>query len=118
MLGELLSAGTGAQTVLLDCDDYRLAAATARLDATASPGATLREALHAVAPIARDKGLRGVLRALTGRPDNLIVLCACVLAASRMHPEEKHSTAAYYARLCEVLGVEPREQWPAVAGFE
>jgi hypothetical protein len=118
LLEELLSAGTGAQTVLLDCDDHRLAAATARLAATASPGATLREALHAVAPITTGRGLRGVLRALTGPRDDLIVLCACVLAASRMHPDEKHSTAAYYARLCEVLGGEPREQWPAVAGFE
>jgi len=118
LLAELLPVGRGSSTVLLGCDDQALAAATARLGISGSPDAALRVALQSAGPITTELGLRRVLAALTEPPDDLIVLCVCVLAASRMHPDEQHSTHAYYGRLCEVLGIAPRDQWPAVAGFE
>jgi hypothetical protein len=118
LLDELLPAGRGQRTVLLDCDDQALAAATARFGATEAPDVVLGRALHAAGPISSHQGLRAVLRALREPPEDLIVLCACVLAASRMAADELHHTQAYYVRLCEVLGIEPRDQHPAVAGFE
>jgi hypothetical protein len=115
---ELMPAGRDGRTVLLDCDDEALAAAVARLPDAGDPETVLREVLHSVAPITSERGLRGVLRELKGPPDDLIILCACVLAASRMHSDERHHTSAYYARLCDLLGILPRDQHPAVAGFE
>ena len=118
LLDELLPTGRDQRTVLLDCDDQTLAAAAARLGASDPPDMVLRETLRGVAPISTERGLRAVLRALSDPPDDLIVLCACVLAASRMSADEVHHTQAYYARLCELLDIEPRDQHPAVAGFE
>jgi len=118
LLEELLPARRAQRAVLLDCDDQTLAAATARLGTLDPPDLVLRNALLAAAPISTARGLRGVLRALPAPPDDLIILCACVLAASRMATDEVHHTSAYYVRLCEVLDIEPRDQHPAVAGFE
>lgn len=118
LLDELLPANRDGQTVLLGCDDEALAAACARAGARGDPPLLLRHALAAMAPLTVDDGLRPLLDVLTGPPADLPVLCACVLAASRMRPDERHATQAYYARLAEVLGLPVRGAWPGVAGFE
>ena len=124
LLSALLPAGAEGRAVLLGCDDLALhgAVTAAGLDA-GDPVRVLRATLRAAAPVRRDSGIEGLLRALPAArrgdtPSDLALLCACVLAASRMSPDERHSTHAYYARLGEVLDVPLRATHPAVAGFE
>jgi hypothetical protein len=118
LLDELLPVGRAGRAVLMACDDEALAAACSRAGVAGDPPRLLRDALAAVAPLTVGRGLRPLLRALPGPPADLPVLSACVLAASRMHPDERHATQAYYVHLAELLGVPVHEPWPGVAGFE
>lgn len=118
LLEELLPAGRDGHTVLLGCDDRALRNACRRAGAAGDPAAVLRGALAEVAPLTLYGGLRGALNALREPPTDLAVLCACVLAASRMRADDQHATQAYYARLAELLGLPVHEPWPGVAGFE
>jgi hypothetical protein len=118
LLEELLPAGHDGHTVLLGCDDQALRSACRRAGATGDPTSVLRGALTEVAPLTLDGGLRPALNALREPPADLAVLCACVLAASRMRADDRHATQAYYARLAELLGLPVHEPWPGVAGFE
>lgn len=118
LLEELLLAGSDGHTVLLGCDDQALRAACRRAGASGDPSLLLHGALAGVAPLTLDGGLRGALNALREPPADLVVLCACVLAASRMRADDQHATQAYYARLAELLGLAVHEPWPGVAGFE
>ena len=118
LLEELLPAGRDGHTVLLGCDDRALRNACRRAGATGDPTMVLRGALAEVAPLTLDSGLRGALNTLREPPADLAVLCACVLAASRMRADDHHATQAYYARLAELLGLPVHEPWPGVVGFE
>jgi hypothetical protein len=118
------SAGHG---VLLACDDQAIQSASRRLDIPAEQAAqTFITTLRAAHQITTNRGLQHAAAQIrphtrvgadAGTPPYLAALCATVLAASRMNRDEKHSTRAYYARLCALLGVEPLDGWPAVAGF-
>lgn len=118
LLTQLLPEGQEGRPVLLACDDQALAAACARLDPKIDPERALRDSLASVAPLTKERGIGPLLGSLRGPPADFPVLCACVLAASRMHPDEVNSTQAYYVRLAELLGIELRDSWPGVAGFE
>jgi hypothetical protein len=118
LLEELLPAGRDGHTVLLGCDDQALRSACRRAGAAGDPTTVLRSALAEIAPLTLAGGLRGALNALREPPADLAVLCACVLAASRMRADDQHATQAYYARLAELLGLPVHDPWPGVAGFE
>ncbi len=117
LLEQLLPARRAGRTVVLACDDEALAAAGERIGVAGDPLDDLRRSLAELGPLDRQRGLEPALAQLTGPPADLCVLCLCVLAASRMSPDERAATHAYYIRLAQVLDIGLREVHPKVAGM-
>jgi hypothetical protein len=101
--------------VLLACDDEALRAVAAQLDMNSDRAATqlaMDVRVHfGVGQIAGFNGIRGATSAFSQGPTPrdtprfLALICLCVVAASRMAPDESHSTSAYYVHLRELLGL-------------
>lgn len=118
LLAQLLPAGRSSKAVVLACDDEALAAAGQRIGVSGDPLADLRGSLADLGALSCEHGLDPALRALRGPPADLCLLCLCVLAASRMSPDEQGATHAYYLRLAQLLDTPLRERHPRVAGME
>lgn len=120
--------GDAATAVLLACDDQAVAAAAARLSISADKATgALIAAVRDEYQITTARGLTAVNAQITRHlklghprpvPPFLAALCVTVLAASRMNRDERLNTNAYYQRLCDLLGTQPLDVWPAVAGFK
>lgn len=129
LLDTLLPRGIGADSrVLLACDDDTLAAAAARLGVSRARATTaFTGALRTEYRVTTAHGLLAAAEQIApfgqqppprlGPPPFLAALCLTVLAASHMNRDERLSTGAYYQRLCDLLCIEPLDDWPAVAGF-
>lgn len=123
LLEQLLPlAGEPGDGVLLACDDETLRSAAAAVGVEAAAAADRFAAdvrTHfAVGQIAGFGGARRPLHEFSnaagerGTPPFLSLLCLCVLAASRMAPDESHSTGAYYVHLRSLLGLSGRGELP------
>lgn len=108
--------------VLLGCDDEALRAVAAQLELDPATAAdTLAEDVRIHFGIGQIAGFNGVRSStisfgqavgLRETPPFFSLLCLCVLAASRMAPDESHSTSAYYVHLRELLGLSRRGDLP------
>lgn len=122
LLQELLPVQPEPGTpVLLACDDETIRVVADRLgiDSHDPSGAFARDVAVAfqVGKIAGWKTVVDGAWEKAPRPRPLPaffpVLCLWVLAATRMAPDEKHSTGEYHGRLCQLIGVRGDDSLPA-----
>jgi hypothetical protein len=118
LLDVLLPPGEPGRVVLLGCDDEALVQAGRRLGIDTGAEQELLGALAALAPLRAETGLLPALQQLRHPPADFAVLSLCVLAASRMSPDEHGTSHAYYARLADLLRIPLRDRHPRVAGME
>jgi hypothetical protein len=114
----LLPAGVSlGGPVRLACDDGAVAAAGRRLGVDSDPAGDLTASLRDAGLLDDAHGLRAAARAAGGDPPQVLAgLAVLVLAASRMASDEQATMQAYYARLCDLLGMAPAPDWPQVRG--
>jgi hypothetical protein len=114
----LLPAGVSlGGPVRLACDDGAVAAAGRRLGVDSDPAGDLTASLRDAGLLDDAHGLRAAARVAGGDPPQVLAgLAVLVLAASRMASDEQATMQAYYARLCDLLGVAPAPDWPQVRG--